>query len=406
MRSPPTAQASVHRLHAGRPHSKRLVRPIRLLLDAARAREASLRERCRIRLGVESSSDGAITFERAARLRAERRRWQLTGELARIRKNFKEGGTERPAGAALERERANGSLRQLAPLLSKLKTAREHGLSTATVEQSGFELLSRLHRGEKPGSNDRCPICFSTVGSSGGILSTPCVHLFCQARWDRDTRRDAHGDACHGTLRDAATGSAPQACHDAWFDGKQAMATAGDRWKPNCPVCRLEFWPGESIEVLPRKLPKPAIAASSAGPSSAGAGPSSANGGPSNSPNGPTYRDAYKRDDYRTLEPTDLAPISLAGLRSIRPDAAAHLLAATGLHPGSAAAASGGDVRSAKVARLLADLRNLGVDENGARRKAVVFSAHLSAIRHVETILQREGALPLFSLASNCDAAR
>ena len=60
----------------------------------------------------------------------------------------------------------------------------------------------------------------------------------------------------------------------------------------------------------------------------------------------------------------------------------------------------------AKVARLLADLRNLGVDENGARRKAVVFSAHLSAIRHVETILQREGALPLFSLASNCDAAR
>ena len=173
------------------------------------------------------------------------------------------------------------------------------------------------------------------------------------------------------------------------------MATAGDRWKPNCPVCRLEFWPGESIEVLPRKLPKLAIAAgaSSAGPSSAGAGPSSANGGPSNSPNGPTYRDAYKRDDYRTLEPTDLAPISLAGLRSIRPDAAAHLLAATGLHPGSAAAASSGDVRSAKVARLLADLRNLGVDENGARRKAVVFSAHLSAIRHVETILQREGAL-------------
>ena len=206
--------------------------------------------------------------------------------------------------------------------------------------------------------------------------------------------------------RHTVAGSAPQACHDAWFDGKQAMATAGDRWKPNCPVCRLEFWPGESIEVLPRKLPKPATAASSAGPSSAGAGPSSANGGPSNSPNGPTYRDAYKRDDYRTLEPTDLAPISLAGLRSIRPDAAAHMLAATGLHPGSAAAASSGDVRSAKVARLLADLRNLGVDENGARRKAVVFSAHLSAIRHVETILQREGALSLFSLAPDCDAAR
>ena len=56
--------------------------------------------------------------------------------------------------------------------------------------------------------------------------------------------------------RHTVAGSAPQACHDAWFDGKQAMATAGDRWKPNCPVCRLEFWPGESIEVLPRKLPK------------------------------------------------------------------------------------------------------------------------------------------------------
>ena len=50
------------------------------------------------------------------------------------------------------------------------------------------------------------------------------------------------------------------------------------------------------------------------------------------------------------------------------------------------------------MARLLADIRLLGVDEKGAPRKAVVFSAHLSAIRHLEVVLEREGELLLWRL--------
>ena len=70
----------------------------------------------------------------------------MTGELARIRKAFKEGGTDRPAGAALERERASGSLRQLTPLLEKLRVAKEHGLSTATVRSITAEIIRNIRR--------------------------------------------------------------------------------------------------------------------------------------------------------------------------------------------------------------------------------------------------------------------
>ena len=46
---------------------------------------------------------------------------------------------------------------------------------------------------------------------------------------------------------------------------------------------------------------------------------------------------------------------------------------------------------SAKVVRLLNDLAALGDDEDGVPLKAVVFSQHRSAIKHVDFVLSHAG---------------
>ena len=298
------------------------------------------------------------------------------------------------AGARLRD--AEHRLQELQPYVNKLQSAIELGLDADVVEQSGFQDIFSLEQGRKPAGS--CPICYERVGNECNVVVTPCAHLFCKTcllQWMRaqNVMMSAH---------------------------ELAMRHGMGEMSKLCPCCRHPFTQSKLIEILP-VVEKEAGEGGSGSSSSAGAGPSGAaraaaagsssdgagcstdpmvveddadaSAGGSDEPV-PRYSAAHTVDAFQALPAAGGGHPPLRVLRypSIAPAFLAHVQAATGLPPaGSARLPSAESLPSAKVRRLLADLEALGNDANGVPKKAVVFSSHKTAVKHLDFVLARAG---------------
>jgi len=144
-----------------------------------------------------------------------------------------------------------------------------------------------------------------------------------------------------------------------------------------------------------RELPKPA-------PPPAHAGDAAAAG---SSESSAAYSDAYSLSDFETFDrewlrspdrPQFNGPSRVLSHPSIAPEMVRHLTVATGLTPAGERNNRNGayiptPLPSAKVRRLLADLAALGDDEEGVPLKAVVFSSHKWAVKHLDRALAGAG---------------
>jgi hypothetical protein len=337
--------------------------PIMEVLKAAKARETALKDERRVQpVGTAGAKTSTPTVERTAQWRDVRWRYLSAGlgdksAKARLKKLKDE--------QAKEKQSAVYGLSQLEPLKHKLEEAKKRGFSMATVDVSAYDVLWQMERGESLetlGGNGKCPICMDTVGSDGHCVATPCAHLFCGA------------------------------CLDDWYQGAQVMYYGQQNVRRKCPICRADVDQKDCIEIVPPPPPSASDAAGSssgAGPSSA-AGPSSEAGPSSAGSDAPSYCAAFAAQAFRSMEPGDLPPLSLANARAIHQDAAAHLTAASGVPAFSAPKArSKPPMFSAKAAQLLQDLDALGEDAPGVPCKAVVFSAQPATITHLDVVLER-----------------
>ena len=284
-------------------------------------------------------------------------------------------------------------LKELQPYINKLQSAIDLGLDADVVEQSGFQDIFSLEQGRKPAGS--CPICYERVGNECNVVVTPCAHLFCKTcllQWMRaqNVMMSAH---------------------------ELAMRHGMGELSKLCPCCRHPFTQSKLIEILPVEVETGEGSSSSsagAGPSgaakTAAAGSSSDGAGCSTDPmvveeaadesaGGsdeavPRYSAAHTVDAFQALPAAGGGHPPLRVLRypSIAPAFLAHVQAATGLPPaGSARLPSAESLPSAKVRRLLADLEALGNDDNGVPKKAVVFSSHKTAVKHLDFVLARAG---------------
>ena len=307
-----------------------------------------------------------------------------------------------------EKAGAAKKLAELRPYVEKLRQAEARDLKLDMVDQSGFQELFALERGSE--TTATCPICYETVGTNSPMVTTPCAHLFCRG------------------------------CMLSWMAAQNVMLSDAQRQgaastSKLCPCCRHPFTVSHLIELIPETATVDETSNdgtsgdAAAGSSSSGAGASSSAAGASSSSSGlplddgdggapplalPTYSSAYTLKAFRQMPMTGerFRNIRVGRCPSISPVLLGHMMAATGLHPGSSPRTgasiedprvinpnmvdpdeplAAGEVQkvalSAKVRRLLTDLENLGVDEHGVPLKVVVFSQHRQAVKHVDFVL-------------------
>ena len=441
----------------------------------------------------------SVTVEGCFRFKEEPRRRFATELLDELRMTIVSEEAEK-AGSRVK-------LAELRPYVEKLRHAHDRGLEPEVVEQSGFQELFALERGQP--TTAVCPICYESVGSGGPIAVTPCAHLFCRG------------------------------CMLSWMNAQNVIQAVANRMGAAaetrlCPCCRHPFSVPQLIEIEPQVGdasvdPSPSssgtagttgtagTSSSEAGPSTeanpsdepdarhrqartspgkrasgraAAAGPSvdgDCDGAAAKSADEPTYRRAYTQEAYEAMAPPAgrfPAQFRLGRCPSIPSALLGHIQAATGLPPGSSArsgsavtlaavattphseisglcgpagssspsagsftsadssngagkslvgrgkspggggsgrgsrdesgasrdearpaghdahqaaeapvAREGGGVvvPSSKIIQLLADLEALGDDEHGVPLKAVIFSQHRAAIKHVDFILSHAG---------------
>jgi len=260
--------------------------------------------------------------------------------------------------------------RDLKPYMDKLRVAESLRLDVDAVEQSGFQELFRLEQAQPVSAT--CPICCEGVGTSGNIVVTPCAHLYCKA------------------------------CIITWVLAQNVLVRA---YEPQdlelgvklCPCCRTPFSIASLIELLPQPddAAPSAVAPAAASSSSSATAAASTSAAPvssaDTSSSTPSYFPAFTSSEIEALPlPVGSSSYHVRLLRC--PSLPALLLglmqAATLLTPGSSARTLPSPIQlSAKIERLVADLAALRPLEDGSARKAVVFSQHRAAIKHVDLAL-------------------
>jgi hypothetical protein len=148
----------------------------------------------------------------------------------------------------------------------------------------------------------------------------------------------------------------------------------------------------------------------------------------------PDYTRAYTRLEIDEMEmPAGFRPVRVGRCPSVSAALLGHMQLATGLVPGSRPTAGGaadapppdtahgdddllaavargsvggGVALSSRVSRLLSDLSALGTGPDGLPRKAVVFSQHRAAIRHLDFVLSHVGVPHITITKGDAQAAQ